>query len=332
MPAHRSRTQWMLALKFVLSGAALWLLFRFVHIAEVGAALSSAAPMGIVLGLLLNLATRFAAAARTSVVSRAAELPLRFGQIVQALFIANFWSLALPGVSAGTVATVWRYRGGGAGVVQSVAVLAASRLIELLAFCLLALAGLAMTTDASAGLRGTVAALLAGIVAAVMLGFWIVRRLPPAAAGTHRAGGILSRIRDAFATVLQLLRSLPRRALRQASAWALLQAALDAATVLALALALGIHIGPTEALWINALSYLAILLPISAAGLGMREVAVLAALVPLGVNRADALALALLMLAMTLFNALAGAVLQVCTRPARDARASGLQPDAPRTG
>ena len=87
----------------------------------------------------------------------------------------------------------------------------------------------------------------------------------------------------------------------------MLQGLLDALTVLALAMALGIPIGLPEALWINALSYLAILLPIAVAGLGMREAAVLAALVPLGVARADALALALLMLAMTLINALVGA-------------------------
>ena len=49
----------------------------------------------------------------------------------------------------------------------------------------------------------------------------------------------------------------------------------------------------------------------------MREVAVLAALVPLGIDRASALALAMLMLVMTLLNALAGAVLQMCAASGR---------------
>lgn len=319
---NKARRPWVVFLKFGLSAAALVLLFRFVKIGEVGNALRSAAPAGLLLGAILNVATRVAAAGRTYAVSRVAGLPVSFSQTLQALFISNFWSLALPGVSAGSVATVWRYHGNGAGVMQSVAVLSASRMVELVAFCLLALLGLATSVSAASGSRLWVATLLAGIILAVMLGLWLMHRLPMPRAMTMPAGvpagNVLQRTRAALVAAVQLLRDLPRRALLQASGWALLQGVLDAATVLALALALGIPIGLPQALWINALSYLAILLPISAAGLGMRELAVLAALLPLGISRADALALALLMLAMLLLNALAGAVLQLCTRaPAR---------------
>ena len=304
------------ALKFGLSAAALGLLFHFVHIGEVGQALKSAAPAGLLIGALLNILTRFAAAGRTYAVSRVAGLPVSFPQTLQALFIDNFWSLAMPGVSAGSVATVWRYHGNGAGVMQSVAVLSASRMVELVAFCLLALLGLATSVSAASGSRLWVATLLAGIILAVMLALWLLHRLPVPAAATAAdpSGNAVQRTRTALLAAMQLLRGLPRRALLRASGWALLQGVLDAATVLALALALGIPIGLPQALWINALSYLAILLPVSAAGLGMRELAVLAALLPLGISRADALALALLMLAMLLLNALAGAALQLFTR------------------
>src|SRR5690606_7524560 len=245
-------------------------------------------------------------------------LPVSFSQTLQALFIANFWSLAMPGVSAGSVATVWRYHGNGAGVMQSVAVLSASRMVELVAFCLLALLGLATSVSAASGSRLWVATLLGGIILAVMLASWLLHHLPMPVAVETSSGKVMQRARTALFAAVRLLRDLPRRALLQASGWALLQGVLDAATVLALALALGIPIGLPQALWINALSYLAILLPISAAGLGMRELAVLAALLPLGISRADALALALLMLAMLLLNALAGALLQLLTRlPAR---------------
>lgn len=304
------------AVKFGLSAAALALLFNFVHIGEVGHALKSAAPAGLLIGALLNILTRFAAAGRTYAVSRVAGLPVSFPQTLQALFIANFWSLAMPGVSAGSVATVWRYHGNGAGVMQSVAVLSASRMVELVAFCLLALLGLATSVSAASGSRLWVATLLAGIILAVLLALWLLHRLPVPAAATAAdpSGNALQRTRTALLAAVQLLRDLPRRALLRASGWALLQGVLDAATVLALALALGIPIGLPQALWINALSYLAILLPVSAAGLGMRELAVLAALLPLGISRADALALALLMLAMLLLNALVGAALQLFTR------------------
>jgi uncharacterized membrane protein YbhN (UPF0104 family) len=246
--------------------------------------------------------------------SRVADLPLTYAQTLQALFIANFWSLALPGVSAGSVATVLRYHGGGAGVMQSLAVLAVSRMVELLAFCLLALVGLSASMKAAGTSQQWVAALLLGVMAAVVVGFRLLRPLARMSSSMPDCSGWLGRVRSAASASLKLLADLPRSALMRASGWALFQGVLDAATVLALAIALGIPIGLPEALWINALSYLVIFLPISAAGVGVREMAVLSALLPLGIHRGEALALALLMLAMMLVNALAGAMLQAFTR------------------
>jgi uncharacterized membrane protein YbhN (UPF0104 family) len=326
----QKRKPWMTLLRYGLSTAALLLLFKLVRWEEVVSALRSVAPLGLVLAALLNFATRCVAAGRTYEVSRASALPVSFSRTLQALFISNFWGLALPGVSAGSVATVYRYHRHGAGIMQSLAVLTASRIIELLAFCLLALVGVATSTAAMTALGLGVAPLLLGAIALIGLGILVRRRVlvrtppvesaapvpapaaaPVAASAAASSGSMLQRVCVAAFAALYLLRDLPRTVLARASGWALLQGVLDAATVLVLAWALGIPMGLPQALWINALSYLAILLPISAAGLGMREVAVLAALLPLGVGRADALALALLMLAMTLLNALVGAALQM---------------------
>lgn len=314
--AHRA-----LALRVGFGAVALLLLFYFVDLREVVIALGSATATGLVAAVALNFATRCAAAARSYCLSRAAGLPLTFAQTVQALFVANFWGLALPGVSAGSVATVLRYRSHGAGMAQSIAVLGASRVIELAAFCLLALVGLAASTQVASGMRPWASAVLLGAVVGSAGLLVLLRRRAPwrvapasAAADVTGAARVLRKICDALTSPLELLRTLPAGALCQSSGWALLQALLDAVTVLVLAMALGIPIGLSQALWINALSYLAILLPLSVAGLGMREAAVLAALVPLGVGRGDALALALLMLAMTLLNALAGAIVQVTIR------------------
>ena len=92
--------------------------------------------------------------------------------------------------------------------------------------------------------------------------------------------------------------------------WATLKGALDAATLMILAGAIGLQVDLAHALSVNALSYFAILLPISVAGLGVREAAIVLALTPLGVEREQAVALALLMLAMTLVNAALGGLLQ----------------------
>jgi glycosyltransferase 2 family protein len=314
----KNRKRWMTALRVGLSAAAVLVLFQVVRLEDVVRALRVVAPMGLVLAALLNFATRGAAAGRTYSISRAGNLPVSFSQTVQALFVANFWGLAMPGVSAGSISTVYRYHGRGAGIMQSVAVLAASRVVELLAFCLLGLIGIAVSTRTALGPHRLITVALVGIIALGILGLVLMQRLPRRAqisgsGALMSAGGFLGRAREAVLAGVVVLRNLPPRALLEASGWAMLQGALDAATVLVLALALGIGIDLPQALWINALTYAAVLLPISAAGLGMREVAVLAALLPLGVDRVSALALAMLMLAMTLLNALAGAAVQMCT-------------------
>ena len=315
---------WKAALRFALAAVALLLLFKFVRVDEIGSTLASASGAGLLLGLLLNLSTRFAAGARTYALSRAARLPVTYARTMQALYVSNFWSLALPGVSAGSVATVCRYRGHGAGAVESVAVLCASRLVELMAFCLLALIGLGTTSATGAdGSHSWTALLLVGVIIAVTTTLLLLRYLPSPTPGTgaRPSIGLVYRARSAITEAITLLRNLSRWSLLQAAGWALLQGILDALTVLAFAQALNIPIGLSQALWINALSYLAILLPISAAGLGVREGAVLAALVPLGVTPADAVSLAVLMLAATLLNALIGALLQVGV-PAAGARSA----------
>ena len=263
--------------------------------------------MGLVLAAVLNFATRGAAAGRTLAVSRAGNLPVSFTQTVQALFVANFWGLALPGVSAGSISTVYRYHARGVGVMQNVAVLAASRMVELLAFCLLGLIGIAASTKTAIGPHLVMTIALVGIIALGILGLVLVKRLPEgervAGSAAHIShGSFLGRARAAVLAGVQVLRNLPRRAPHSTpprcsySPWHW-----------------GIGIDLPQALWINALTYAAILLSMSAAGLGMREVAVLAALLPLGVDRVSALALAMLMLSMTLLNALAGAAVQMCT-------------------
>jgi uncharacterized membrane protein YbhN (UPF0104 family) len=302
-------------LRLCVGAGTLFLLFQLVDPAELLSALKNAGGAGLAAAVVLNIATRCAAAARTWTLSVAADLPVNYSHTLQALFISNFWSIALPGVSAGSVATVWRYRGHGLSVLQSLTVLSASRVVELSAFCLLALVGLATSPGAAEGSRSWPAMLLLGIMGAVVAALVLLHQMPApsadTASGNTKSPGLLLRAWRAGSEALGLLRTLDAGSLFKASLWAALQGLLDALTVLALAMALGIPVGIPEALWINALSYLAILLPIAVAGLGMREAAVLAALVPLGVARADALALALLMLAMTLINALVGAAVQI---------------------
>lgn len=262
-------------LRLLPATVALCALPWIVDLAALGEALRNVAPALLAVAVAVNLATRIAAGERTLTLSRAGGLPLSRAQTLEALFIANFWSLVVPGVASGGVATVLRYRHHGVDAPEALAVLAASRVLEMAAFAVLAVIGWVSTAAGGAGVALAVPAVVTRPLGAAM----------------------------------RLLRALPPRALAAGTGWALVQGVLDAATVVVLARALGLPVGIEHALWINALAYFSILLPLSVAGLGVREAAVVLGVMPLGIAREPAVALALLMLAMTLFNAAIGGLL-----------------------
>ena len=110
----------------------------FTHVTHASAPL-------LVAGMVLSLLTRLAAAERTYVVTRSAGLATTRLQTLAAMFIANFWSLLLPGSIGGGVATVLIYKAMGAAIEVVIAALTASRVAELAAYCALGTITLAWT-------------------------------------------------------------------------------------------------------------------------------------------------------------------------------------------
>jgi glycosyltransferase 2 family protein len=290
--------------------AAFGALFAVVDVRAVVHALADADPLWVACAIAANFAARLLAAERNLSISRALDLPLRRSHTIGTLFIANFWSLLLPGISAGGVATVYEYRRHGAQAHSSLGVLGASRVLEVFAFATLSLAGLAFAVQtAPTDLRRALFAGVALIATLAVLAVVSMRLLPPPV--TKEGGSLVSRAWRFVLGVAAAVRQLRTADYLRGIAIAAAQGLCDALIVLCFARALGLGIGFADCLWVNGLSYFTILLPISVAGLGMREVAIVTALTPLGVPRSLALALALLMLAATLLNALVGAVLQI---------------------
>ena len=307
---HNKR-EWRRWGRIILSAIALLSIFLVTGVNDVFTALSHADVSLILVGIALNLATRLAAAERTYVISRGVGLPLNRWQTVESLFISNFWSLALPGLSAGSVITVYRYTRYGVSLADGFGVLGASRVIELAAFCAFGAAAFALSASAP----NAKVTLLLSLVPLLILGVFllaprVMSRTSQTLGENKSSTSAIGRLRTVGARALTSFTGAPRKDLLAAGCFALLQCALDAASVMVFAWSLGFRIDWLDALWINVLAYLAILLPISVVGLGVREAAVIVALTPLGVPRDGAIALALLMLAATFFNALVGGVLQ----------------------
>jgi uncharacterized membrane protein YbhN (UPF0104 family) len=288
--ATRTRWPWILA-RVLLSGALLaWALHAtpLTHIADTLRRTDLPLLAG---GLALSLAARLAAAERNLAVSRALGLPLRRWQTIETLFISNFYALLSPGPVLSGVVTVYRYNRFGASVKGSVGALLASRGFECAGTLALALIGLVVDRARFSAAQRTLAVEIAlGVLLTAVLGCVLLRQF----------SGRLAH------------RSLQRaRRMGVAAAWpALLQAGLTAAALAVLARAVAVELPLASALWIAAAVYVAVLLPISVIGLGVREVTLIHCLALFGVPASAALAISVLLFLDPLLNALIGGVLQ----------------------
>jgi uncharacterized membrane protein YbhN (UPF0104 family) len=308
----RRRDRWQLLAGIAGFIALLW----FIDIRALLATLREVHGGWFLLGIFASLITRVLAAERNLAIGRAAGLPLTRAETVEALFLSNFWSLALPVATAGSVATVYRYGACGARVTDSIGVLSLSRVIELVAFCALALYGLVLSNAAVAGASPLAGYSLLGAMAAAILALFAFRHwYSPQHTHDRRRGRVATAVRE----MLGAMRRVPVSKLTLAMSLALLQGLVAASSGLLFAKSLGFSLTMADALWINdGVAYLAVVLPLTAAGLGVREVALLAALAPMGVPRELAIALGMLMFAATVVTAMIGGAMQLRIAAARE--------------
>jgi uncharacterized membrane protein YbhN (UPF0104 family) len=278
-------------------------------------------------GMALSLLTRLAAAERTYVITRSTGLAIARRQTLAAMFIANFWSLLLPGAVGGGVATVLTYRAMGARMEAIIAALTASRVAELAAYC--ALGGVMLAWAPHVSVSAQVA--LTGVAVLTATLFFTSRQWTSLLANglaTSHEEGVVARMRNFGVRTLTSFGAISPGALAPAALFAAVQCALEGTSVLAFAWAVGLHLHWTQAMWINVAVYIAIFLPLSVGGLGLRDLTVISALAWLGAPADQALALSLLMFGATALNAMIGAIVQAYAAPAslRRKGASGHPP------
>lgn len=300
-----SRLSWSVA-RALCSAAALFWVLRTTPLHSIVSALHPAIWTYLLAGMSLNVLTRFAAAERTLAISRALGLVISRWQSIETLFISNFYALLSPGPVLSGVVSVYRYKSYGASVTGSLGALLASRAMECAAFIALGTACLLLDTRVALGtvqypLKLAAAASLA--LAVAITGWWLLHKRWTR--GTHAASG--SKLRLVW---YEFMSRGPRMAW-QAAVPAAAQVVLSGAAVSVLAKSLGIELSLVTAIWVSAAVYAVVLLPISVAGLGVREVTLVQALGLLGVSSHLAVALSVLLFADPLLNALIGGVLQI---------------------
>lgn len=313
MLERKERTQALLrrakmVARIAFSCAALAWALRKTPLREIVSALTSADLPLLMAGLLLNFLARLAAAERTLVISRRLGLWITRWQTIETLFISNFYALLSPGPVLSGVVTVYRYREYGASVSASVGALLASRVIECMAFvalgaaCLLGDKHISLTTVHYPLVLATAA--LAAVALGMLYWGWSHKRW------NRRAPAEREVTAGWRAVQHEMLRHGPGMAF-QAAIPAAVQVVLAGAALLLLARSVGIELSLLSSIWLTAAVYAVVLLPISVAGVGVREVTLTNALGLLGFDAGLAVALSILLFLDPLINALIGGVLQL---------------------
>jgi glycosyltransferase 2 family protein len=325
---HRSltlrRSLWT-ALRLLLSCAAIAWVLHSIALGGIVAALQSADPLLLTLGVLMNVATRFPAAERTQVMNQGLGLSVSRWQTIETLFISNFYALLSPGPLLAGVVTVYRYRRFGASITGSVSSLLASRAIECAAFVIWGLGCALLDPPVMAHLQSVrirpglaaAAVILASIAIAAMVWVAIRHRGRDAATSTVPRG-----ILDKLAAVYeQILAQGPAVALKAALP-ASLQVLISGGAMMVLSRALHTDISWMAGVWMSSAVYLAVLLPISIAGLGVRDVTLIKSFAILGLAPRTAVALSVLLFLDQFVSAMIGGALQIGSVLARQRPAS----------
>ncbi|MDP9084848.1 MAG: flippase-like domain-containing protein [Pseudomonadota bacterium] len=311
--SHR-RWTWTVVRVVASCAALIWVVHVTPLATVIGTLQGSRLPL-VALGVLMNVATRVAAAERTLVMNQGLGLSVSRWQTLETLFISNFYALLSPGPWLSGAVSVYRYKSFGTSVTGGVSSLLASRGVE---FVLIIVWGMVCALldprVPMASLRLPLWLAVLGLAAAVCgMAVWLIVHRAFKASGFERNGVVLWRHRvfaKAAEVWTQILAQGPGVALK-ASIPASIQALLSGAALMVLAHALQIDLSWTSGVWISAVVYAVVLLPISIAGLGIREITLVKCFALLGYAPRAAVAVSVLLFLDQLVSALIGGLLQI---------------------
>jgi uncharacterized membrane protein YbhN (UPF0104 family) len=327
MHSTDSRRRWAwTVVRVVASAAALaWVLHATPLKTVIQALQASNLPLAI-LGVLMNVATRVAAAERTLVMNQGLGLAVSRWQTLETLFISNFYALLSPGPWLSGVVSVYRYKSFGTSVTGGVSSLLASRGVEFMVVIVWGFVCALLDPHVSAAsIRGPLRlGALCLLLAMSGIAVWLTVHRTFKASGFERNGVALLRHR-VFAKVADVWAQIAAQGMPvvlRASVPASVQVLLSGAALKVLALSLQIDISWMSGIWMSAAVYAVVLLPISIAGLGVREITLVKSFALLGFAPRIAVAVSVLLFLDQLVSALIGGLLQISSVVVRARRVS----------
>ena len=294
--------------KVAVSLLLLWFLFTADDLDKVAGRLANIAPGFLVLGFLVESLGIFLAAWRWRIVLAAIGVRIGFASALQILFIGLFLNQVLPSTLGGDAMRAWRLFKRGSSVGHAVRGVMLDRVVALVGLAFLVALGLPFVLS----LTGDRVAywILWGIVVAVLSGLAVLlvveNLLAPLKFGPHALyQGLSALSRDARRLFL-----VPRRAGLTLALSVLIHAA-TVLSVFVLALGMGISVSAIECLVLLPPVILLSALPVSLAGWGVREGAMIAAMGFVGVLPSAALALSVMFGLIVVASSLPGAAIWI---------------------
>lgn len=303
-----SRGRLFFALKIAVSLLLLWFLFSTNDIHKVAGRLGNITTGLLVLGFLVEILCVFLASWRWRIILAAVGVRIGFQSALQILFISLFLNQVLPSTLGGDAMRAWRIFKSGSSVGRAVRGVMLDRVVALLGLALLVALGLPFVLS----ITGDRVAywILWGIVAVVLFGLAVLlvleKILAPLNYGPRALYQGLSELsRDARRLFLA-----PRTAGSTLALSVLIHAA-SALSVFILAVGMGIAVSVIECLVLVPPVILMAVLPVTIAGWGVREGAMIAAMGFVGILPSEALALSVMFGLVVMASSLPGVAIWI---------------------
>ncbi|MFC5489719.1 lysylphosphatidylglycerol synthase transmembrane domain-containing protein [Dokdonella soli] len=238
-----------------------------------------------------------------------------FRHLFELTLIGQFYAVVLPGQIAGEAVKAYRLAKGSADAERLAASVAMDRMIGTITLLLVAAGGMALTPHA---IPGPLRQIFLWLIVLLIGGLFVfnIPAIHAMAEKTIVRAAMLPRLQRLSPVLLRLIHAwrdfarAPWRLLASLLLGLMLQfIALGMYSILAINL--GLSVSLSDWAWIVGVTSLAMLLPVSIGGIGLREGSLVGCLGYLGVAGEPAIALSLAIFAITLAGALIGGVIEL---------------------
>jgi glycosyltransferase 2 family protein len=304
---------WKLGVTFAL----LFIIFRYVPFGAVVREMSGAIGGWIAAGFALSFVERLVASWRVKLLTDRLDMRLSIWKIFEINVVSIFYSTFLPGDLAGGAVRWYRMARPGGHRAEAFAAIVFERLIDTIALVFFGILFWFWNAPpfGSQALDGVLLALLA-----LLIGGTAFALSPAASTLVRRMGSLIPwrKAQDVFLeksekvlVSVRMFRRLSPGGMILLAALTALRHMLSVLMLLCFALALGLALDFSAIGWIRSFVNILTMIPISFAGLGVREGSLVVLLQPYGVAGSLAVALSLFMFSVHLAFAVAGGLVEV---------------------